>query len=97
MNCPIKSKENTEWLLDYTAAKLDRERAGVVARHVESCPDCKLFVEEQRTVWNALGQWEPEPVGSDFDRRLYRMIDQKERGSWVIRLFQPLRGAGGAG
>ena len=91
MNCPIKSKENTEWLLDYSAGRLDRERAGVVAQHMESCPDCAHFIQSQQVVWNALGEWEPKPVSSDFDGRLYRMIDQKERRSWVSRLFQPLQ------
>ena len=91
MNCPIKSKENTEWLLDYSLGRLDRERAVAVAQHVESCPDCMLFIESQQVVCNALGQWEPEPVSADFDRRLYRMIDQKERRSWLRRLFQPLQ------
>jgi anti-sigma factor RsiW len=91
MICPIKSKENTEWLLDYSAGRLDRERAVAVAQHVESCPDCARFIEGQQMVWNALGQWEPEPVSSDFDRRLYRMIDQKERRSWISRWFRPLQ------
>src|ERR1051325_3145565 len=91
MICPIKNKENTEWLLDYSAGKLDRERAAAMTQHIEICPDCAHFIEGQQVVWNALGQWEPEPVSSDFDRRLYRMIDQKERRSWISRLFQPLQ------
>jgi hypothetical protein len=91
MNCPIKSKENTDWLLDYSAGRLDRERAGEIARHVEICPDCARFVEGQQLVWNALGQWEPRPVSSDFDRRLYCMIEQTKSQSWIRRLFRPLQ------
>lgn len=91
MICPIKSKENIEWLLDYSAGRLDRERAGAVAHHVESCLDCARFVEGQEMVWNALGQWEPAPICSDFDRSLYRMIDRKEHRLWISRWFQPLQ------
>jgi anti-sigma factor RsiW len=90
MNCPIKNKENTDWLLDYSAGRLDRERASILGRHVETCPDCARFVEGQQVVWNALSQWEPQPVSSDFDRRLYRMIDQAKAESWISRLFRPL-------
>ena len=58
MNCPIKTQENREWLLEYSAGRLDGERASMLERHVEACPACARFVEEQRVVWDALGQWE---------------------------------------
>jgi anti-sigma factor RsiW len=90
MNCPIKTQENKEWLLEYAAGRLDKERAALVALHLEACAECARFVEAQQQVWHALSQWEPEMVSADFDRRLYRRIDQQP-ASWLDRLFRPLR------
>jgi anti-sigma factor RsiW len=90
MDCPIRTQENTEWLLDYSAGRLDREHAALVARHVETCQECARFVEGQQRVWNALSQWEVDPVSAGFDRRLYRAIDA-EPVSWKERLFRPLQ------
>lgn len=42
-------------------------------------------------VWNALSQWEPHPVGADFERRLYRAIDQAKPVSWIERILWPLQ------
>ena len=91
MNCPIKTHENTDWLLEYAAGRLDRERAAEVARHVEVCRECARLVEEQRVVWNTLERWEPETVSADFDRRLYRRIDEAKAGGWMARVFGPLK------
>jgi len=89
MNCPIKSQENTEWLIEYSADRLDKERTALVARHLETCPECARFVRAQRRVWDALGRWEAEPVSAGFDRRLYHRIDAQP-ASWMSRLFRPL-------
>src|SRR5947207_7225011 len=75
MDCPIKTQENTDWLVDFVAGRLRGERAAQLARHVETCNDCASFVSAQQDVWSALDQWEPEPVSLDFDRRLYRSIE----------------------
>lgn len=91
MNCPIRSQNNLDWLLDYCAGRLDRDRAALVERHVETCADCARFVESQATVWHALDQWEPEAVSRDFDRRLYRRIDQAQPSNWLGRIFRPLQ------
>jgi hypothetical protein len=47
-------------------------------------------VEGQQLVWNALSQWEVDPVSAGFDRRLYRAIDAQPV-SWKDRLFRPLQ------
>jgi anti-sigma factor RsiW len=91
MNCPVKTQENTDWLLDYVAGRTDRERSASIERHLEVCVDCTNFVARQRAVWNALGQWEPEPVGADFDRRLYRRIEESRPVLWIDRLIRPLQ------
>ena len=90
MNCPIKTRENREWLVEYSAGRLDRERTPLLERHVEACPACARFVEEQRIVWNALGQWETPDVSADFNRRLYQKIDQAQPSPWLRRFWRPL-------
>lgn len=91
MDCPIKTQENTDWLLDYAGGKLRGERAAQLARHVETCGHCAGFVTAQQAVWNALDRWEPEAVSMDFDRRLYRSIEEAQPLSWMRRLFSPLQ------
>ncbi len=90
MNCPIRSQENREWLLDYSAGRLDRERTAMLERHIGTCPVCARFVEEQRVVWDALSQWESPELSADFNRRLYHKIDQVQPSSWVERVLRPL-------
>jgi anti-sigma factor RsiW len=90
MDCPIKTQENREWLLDYSAGRLDHQHAVMVERHMEACPDCARFVAEQRVVWEALGQWEPQEISADFNRRLYQKIDQVKPASWLRLLWRPL-------
>jgi hypothetical protein len=90
MDCPIRTQENRDWLLDYAAGRLDREHAVLMARHAETCQLCARFVEGQQRVWNALSQWEVDPVSAGFDRRLYRAIDAQPV-SWKERLFRPLQ------
>jgi anti-sigma factor RsiW len=90
MDCPIRTQENTDWLLDYSAGRLDREHAALVARHMETCRECARFVEGQQRVWNALSQWEVDPVSAGFDLRLYRTIDARPI-SWKDRFFRPLQ------
>jgi len=91
MNCPIKTQENREWLLEYSAGRLDRERTSMMERHVEACPACARFVQEQRVVWDALGQWETPDLSADFDRRLYQRIDRAQPSSWLARFLRPFQ------
>jgi anti-sigma factor RsiW len=88
MDCPIKTQENTDWLLDYAAGRLQDDRAAQLERHVEMCQACAHFVEAQQLVWSALEQWEPEPVSLDFDRRLYGRIDQAKPSSRLPRILR---------
>jgi len=90
MDCPIKTQGNTDWLLDYAAGRLRDERNGLLARHMETCGDCAGFVRAQQAVWNALDQWDPEAVSMDFDRRLYRSIEEARPSSGLPRMFRRL-------
>lgn len=91
MRCPIESQETAELLLAYTAQRLEAEKAAIFEQHIETCPSCREFANAQQAVWKALDAWEAMPVSPDFDRRLYRRIE--ERGSWwnlLLRPFQPV-------
>ncbi|MBI1789393.1 MAG: zf-HC2 domain-containing protein [Acidobacteria bacterium] len=91
MRCPIETRENAELLLDYCARKLDPEKAGVLERHIATCPACREFRDAQKLLWDSLDQWDAQPVSPDFDRRLQRRIEQEEqRQGWWRRLLSPL-------
>ena len=89
MKCPIETCESAELLLAYCERKLDAESTVLLERHMEICPACREFASGQRAVWEALDAWEAAPVTLDFDRRLYRRIDQEV--SWWQLLMRPLR------
>jgi len=94
MKCPIETHENAELLLAYCARKLDPETQTLLERHLAVCPACREFQRNQETVWRALDAWDAMPVSSDFDRRLYRRIEEeKAHASWWSRLVAPFRPA----
>jgi anti-sigma factor RsiW len=90
MTCPLQSEE-TYLLLDYSAGRLDAEQTSILARHMETCPDCASFRKQQKTVWNALDAWEPAPVSMDFNRRLWRRIDAVATEPWYRSLAESFR------
>lgn len=79
MRCPLLSESSAELLLAYCARKLDPETVRVLERHMEQCPDCQVFSQQQRAVWEALDAWEALPVSPDFDERLYQRIEASAR------------------
>lgn len=91
MRCPLQ-ENNPEMLLSYCSRKLDWESGKLVEKHIEVCPECRSMAEGQRAVWEALDAWEAMPVSRDFDRRLYRRIDEEDaaRGSWLNWLIRPV-------
>lgn len=91
MNCPVETQEGMAQLLAYSSRKLDAQAAARLGDHLEACAACRDFVAQQNAVWNALDIWEPAEVSADFDRRLYRRIE--EQVSWWEMLIRPLRPA----
>ena len=90
MKCPIETHENSELLLAYCARKLDPETQAILERHLAVCPACREFQQSQEMVWQALDAWDAMPVSPDFDRRLYRRIEEEQaRASWWSRLKRP--------
>ena len=92
MNCPIETHDNPGLLLAYCAQKLDPETQTLLERHLAACPACREFQAGQQAVWQALDAWEAVPVSADFNRRLYRRIEEEAaHASWWSRLARPFR------
>ena len=93
MNCPAKSIQSSEILLDYCARTLDSSQTAELEKHLAECADCSRFVDAQRDVWLALEQWTPQPVSPGFDARLYARIAGEQAApawrTWLRRLLQP--------
>jgi anti-sigma factor RsiW len=84
----METRDNADWLVDFASGKLDAAMRAQIEEHMQACPACREFAVGQQTVWQALEDWEPAPVSMDFDRRLYRRIEQQV--SWWARLARPL-------
>ena len=91
MRCPIETQENAELLLSYSARRLNSESTAILEAHMLLCPACREFRDGQKALWEALDQWEARPVSPDFDRRLYRKIEEQEQLGWWARVLGPLR------
>lgn len=87
MKCPIETQDNAELLLSYSARRLNPESAAVLESHMEMCPQCREFRDSQRALWEALDQWEARPISADFNRRLYRRIEEQDQLVWWERIF----------
>jgi anti-sigma factor RsiW len=87
MRCPIETQENAELLLSYSARRLDAERKVALEAHMASCEACREFRDSQSALWETLDQWEARPVPLDFDRRLYRKIEEQQQLGWWARIF----------
>jgi anti-sigma factor RsiW len=90
MTCPLQTEE-IDLLLDYSAGRLDARRSAMFAQHMENCPDCAAFRQEQKAVWDALDLWEPAPVSMDFNRRLWHRIAAAAEAPWYTSLAESLR------
>jgi anti-sigma factor RsiW len=90
MNCPIEDR-HPEILVAYAAGELAAETTRALETHVAGCAACRPVAAGHIAVWKALDAWDAPPVSPDFDRRLYRRIDEDARLSWWERLVRPFR------
>jgi anti-sigma factor RsiW len=93
MECPAKTREGTEVLLDHCTGMLEAEVAAVVERHIERCKACREFCQAQARVWSALNAWDAEPISESFDARLIERIEEGHRASlwqWIWRPALPV-------
>lgn len=89
MNCPLETRKNAQWLLDFRTGNLEPELMDTLERHIAICHACGEFARGQRAVWEALEAWEAAAVSPDFDSRLYRRIDAQV--SWWNLFVRPFR------
>jgi hypothetical protein len=82
MQCPLKSSQDGDVLLDYCAHKLSAGAAAAFQRHIAICEECGRAAADQRRVWSALEMWDAAPVSTDFDRVLHARIEQHEERKW---------------
>ena len=89
VRCPLQSGDEGAILLSYLDRQLDPESTEALDRHVSICADCGRLVAAQRSVWNALDQWEPVAVSLDFDERVMARIavEPSPAPSWWSRIF----------
>ena len=78
----METRERAGLVVGYCSGSLAAEEAAAVARHLETCAECRAVVEEQRRVWSALEAWEAPAVSTEFDQRLYARIEAAERRAW---------------
>lgn len=86
MNCPLLSDDTLDLLLDFSAGRLDPLRAAELSRHMDVCPACAVYRDEQAVLWTAMDEWRPEPVDVGFNRAVWRKIDEAERTPWYRSL-----------
>jgi anti-sigma factor RsiW len=87
VRCPLQSGDEGAILLSYLDRRLDPASTEALDRHISICPDCSRVVAAQRSVWNALDQWEPVAVSAGFDDRVMaRIAAEREPASWWRRL-----------
>jgi hypothetical protein len=90
MNCPSGSQSGEASLIDYVAGKV-RGPAGVELRvHIEQCRHCSSYVAQQQSVWQMLGEWEPEFESSNFsgafsERSLAERLALMPPEPWLAR------------
>lgn len=93
MTCPNRTEEGLELLLAYSAGRLDAARTAALEAHAAGCPECAGLVASQRSMAQALDVWQAPDVSADFDRRLYRRIEQEVRWwDFLARPFRPVFG-----
>jgi len=90
MKCPLKAREGEEVLLAYVSGRITRENSIELKAHAVSCEGCSGWLRSQSAVWALLDEWEPAAVSFDFERKLYRKIDESRSQSWIERTAQAL-------
>jgi anti-sigma factor RsiW len=89
VKCPIATRENLEWLLDYGTPRMAAGDQAALERHLTTCAACREMVEGRRAVHSALDLWEAPAVSPVFNRQLYQRIQNET--SWRDRLWEPFR------
>ncbi|HLJ50265.1 MAG TPA: zf-HC2 domain-containing protein [Bryobacteraceae bacterium] len=86
MQCPKENGNAAELMIAYVAEALEPATQIALERHITQCADCREMAAQQKAVWDALEDWKPAPISSDFDEKLYQRIAQDEQRGWWRRL-----------
>ena len=86
MSCLMKEDERRDLLLAHASGRLDADAAVQLDVHTRTCADCAAITRTQSAISNALSAWEPPPVSSDFDKRLFARLEAAEAAPWLDRL-----------
>lgn len=81
----MQNDGGAEFLLDFSARKLDAVQHALVERHLAACASCAALVRSQQAVWDALDEWDRIEISPDFNRRLYDGIAGEERRNPLSR------------
>jgi anti-sigma-K factor RskA len=90
VECPARTKEGTQVLIDHCTGMLEAEVAAVVERHIEQCVACREFCRAHARVWSALDAWQAEPISESFDASLLERIEAGDRPSRWQWIWHPL-------
>jgi hypothetical protein len=81
-----------ELLSEYMDGMLDKETAGVVEKHLETCKDCRKELASLRAISEELGSLEAVEPPADFLKKVHERIEQRSLVSRVFRgIFIPTR------
>jgi anti-sigma factor RsiW len=78
IDCPVQGSEGAGLLLEFLDRRLEPDLSARLERHIAVCADCSRVVNAQRSVWEALDNWEPERISADFDHRLFARLEQED-------------------
>jgi anti-sigma factor RsiW len=90
MKCPSTTAEGNATLMDYCAGQLERSRLGALEIHLRDCESCAVTVRSQKALWEALDDWDPEPISFGFDRMLHARIEESRTKSFLSQLAEVL-------
>jgi len=76
MNCPLENRNGPDLILAYASQSLETETVALFEKHMAECQPCREFAHSQETMWRALDMFEAPAISDDFDRTLYRRIEQ---------------------
>lgn len=89
-----------ETILDYVDGLITPEQKKTVTKHLDECPQCRLFYDETRDLRNQLKKLQPIKMPPDFETVLRTRISMEKslsrRGTvtWAVKF--PLYAAAGA-
>ena len=79
MDCP-----KTELILRSVSGELPPEHGGELLRHLETCPACAEAHAELRNTWDALGDWQVDPVNIDLTEPVLARVEADRVSAFPI-------------